>query len=62
MTHPVSIQAVPAYEDALIDRAVEKHFEALGVENDLKPGMHVVLKPNLLAARAPEMGDRKSVV
>ena len=56
MTNLVSVQAVPTYDDALLDLAVQKHFEALGVEKDLKPGMHVVLKPNLLAARAPEMG------
>ena len=56
MTNLVSFQAVSAYDDALLDSAVQKHFEALGVEKDLNPGMHVVIKPNLLAARAPEMG------
>ncbi len=49
----VSIQKADSYQDDLLDRAICAHFEALGVEKDLKPGMRVLLKPNLLAARDP---------
>ena len=51
----VSVQAVDRYDDQLLDLAVEKHFAALGVAEDLRPGMHVVLKPNLLTARDPAL-------
>ena len=49
----VSLKAVASYDDSLIDEAIQAHFEALQVEQDLKPGMRVLLKPNLLAARDP---------
>lgn len=49
----VSLRAVARYEDALIDEAIAAHFEALRVAEDLKPGMRVLLKPNLLAACDP---------
>ena len=51
----VSVQKADRYDDAILDRALSAHFEALGVEKDLKPGMHVVIKPNLLAARSPDL-------
>lgn len=41
-------------DPASLREAVAFHFDALGVEKDLRPGMRVVLKPNLLAARRPE--------
>ena len=50
----LSIQKTPRYEPALLRQAVEAHFAALEVEKDLSPGMKVLLKPNLLAARKPE--------
>lgn len=49
----VSIQNAAAYEPGLLDRAIAAHFEALGVAEDLRPGMHVLLKPNLLMGRDP---------
>ncbi len=49
----VSVQKADCYDGALLDRAIEAHFEALDVADDLKPGMRVLLKPNLLAARDP---------
>jgi len=50
----VSIRKTQSYEPALLRRAVNAHFAALEVEKDLRPGMKVLLKPNLLAARKPE--------
>lgn len=51
----VSVQSVERYDDALIDRAVQRHFDALDIAKDLHPNMHVVIKPNLLAARSPDL-------
>jgi uncharacterized protein (DUF362 family)/NAD-dependent dihydropyrimidine dehydrogenase PreA subunit len=50
----VSVQRTEKYEAAELRASVDKHFEALGVENDLRTGMKVTIKPNLLAARYPE--------
>ena len=50
----VSVQRTGDYSPAALRRAVGEHFAALGVEGDLRPGMRVLLKPNLLAARKPE--------
>ena len=50
----ISGKKTPAYTAALLREAVDFHFAALGVEKDLRPGMKVLLKPNLLAARKPE--------
>ncbi len=49
----VSIQKADRYEEALLARAVAAHFEALHVQDDLKPGMKVLMKPNLLTGRDP---------
>ena len=49
----VSIQNAAAYQPELLDRAIDAHFEALNVADDLRPGMRVLLKPNLLAGRDP---------
>lgn len=51
----VSVQAAGRYDPEVLDRAVAAHFEALDVAGDLRPGMHVLLKPNLLAARDPAL-------
>lgn len=50
----ISVRKTPRYDPALLRQAVEEHFAALEVEKDLAPGMKVLLKPNLLAARKPE--------
>lgn len=50
----ISVQKTPCYDPALLRRAVDAHFAALRVEEDLFPGMRVLLKPNLLAGRKPE--------
>ena len=51
----VSVQTAGRYDPEVLDRAVAAHFEALDVAGDLRPGMHVLLKPNLLAARDPSL-------
>lgn len=50
----VSIRKTEDYRQETVDRAIALHFEALGVEKDLRPGMRVTIKPNLLTARKPE--------
>ena len=50
----ISVQKTPGYNPALLRQAVDAHFAALRVEEDLFPGMRVLLKPNLLAGRKPE--------
>ena len=49
----VSVQKAERYDEALLVRAVEAHFKALNVAADLKPGMKVLIKPNLLTGRDP---------
>lgn len=50
----VSIQQADTYAHALMRANVDSHFEALGVEGDIRPDMKVLIKPNLLAAHQPE--------
>lgn len=52
----VSVQKTGSYDPETLKQAVDAHFAALGVEGELRPGMKVLLKPNLLAARKPELG------
>lgn len=42
---------VNEYDQALIDAAVEKMMKELDVLSDLRPGMKVVIKPNLIMAK-----------
>lgn len=51
----VSVLKTERYDETLLDRAIAAHFEALHVADDLKPGMKVLLKPNLLTGRDPSM-------
>ena len=50
----VSIQKTKSYDCADMRTAVDAHFKTLGIEGDLKPGMKVLIKPNLLCAHRPE--------
>lgn len=50
----ISVRRTPEPTLAAYRRAVDAHFAALGVEGDLRPGLRVLLKPNLLAARRPD--------
>lgn len=50
----ISCIRVVSYEDELLYEAVKQQFELLAVKDELKPGMKVLLKPNLLMKRRPE--------
>ena len=49
----VSVCRVEEYQAEMLDSAIEAHFERLNAEEIFKPGMRVLLKPNLLAGRDP---------
>lgn len=49
----VSVRRVDAYQAEKLDKAIAAHFEALKVADDLTADTKVLIKPNLLAARAP---------
>jgi len=50
----VSVIKVDRYDTALLERAVDEHFDRLGLSGEIKPDMKVLIKPNLLSARKPE--------
>ena len=50
----VSIRKTENYKQEEVDMAIARHFEALNVADDLRPGMKVVIKPNLVRAMRPE--------
>ncbi len=54
MRPQVSIRKTATYEQTVVRRSIERHLEALGVWEELRPGMKVLLKPNLLMSRRPE--------
>lgn len=54
MDNRISVIAVGEYDPAALYEAMERHFDLLGVWENLRPGMRVVLKPNLLARYAPD--------
>ncbi len=45
---------VNTYDESLIYQAICKSFEALGIAGDMKPGLKVAIKPNLVTAKSPE--------
>lgn len=53
-SHIQSVVRVGGYEPEALDRAVERHFTALGVASDLYDGIRMLLKPNLISAKKPE--------
>jgi len=54
MPSVVSVVHTETYDPAALRAAVDLHFAVLNAAEDLKPGMKVLLKPNLLTARQPE--------
>jgi len=50
----VSVCRVEQYDAQALDAAIEQHFARLNAEEIIKPGMKVLLKPNLVAGRKPE--------
>lgn len=49
----ISVKHADSYDSELLYNVVCEHFSALGVDSELKPGMKVLLKPNLLLGREP---------
>lgn len=49
-----TLQYVPEYKEDLIYPAICRSLEALGIEKDMRPGLKVVIKPNLIMAKKPE--------
>ena len=49
-----TLQNVTEYREDLIYSALCKSFDDLNIEQDLRPGMKVVIKPNLVMAKSPE--------
>lgn len=54
MDNRISTVKVENYDKGALVAAIGRHFDALGLWDDLRPGMRVILKPNLLIKRAPE--------
>ncbi|MBR6791101.1 MAG: DUF362 domain-containing protein [Oscillospiraceae bacterium] len=52
----VSVKHTFSYDPAEMDNAVESHFSLLRLDELLRPGMKVTVKPNLLLKRRPEEG------
>lgn len=51
---PVSVTHTSRYDLEEVTAAVRRHFELLGISGEIRPGMKVLLKPNLLMKRRPE--------
>ncbi len=51
----VSVCHVAGYDGDALYQAICAHFEALEIEKELTPDTRVLLKPNILAGRAPEL-------
>ncbi len=50
----VCVDRMDTYDASLADEVIERQFAALSVAADLRPGMRVAIKPNLVAGHAPE--------
>lgn len=48
-----TLHTVPEYNEELINAAISKALAALEIERELRPGMKVVIKPNLVMAKSP---------
>lgn len=49
-----SVVRADSYDQAAMNEAVCRHFDALNIEDIIKPGMRVAIKPNLVGARRPD--------
>ncbi len=53
-----TLKTVKEYKESLIAPAIREMLEALDIARDLRPGMKVVIKPNLvMAKKAGRAGD-----
>lgn len=58
----VSVLKTEKYGEAALNEAVARHFETLGLDRELRPGLKVLVKPNLLAAHPPGKATHPDVV
>ena len=49
-----TLKNVKEYKEELIRPTIREMLEALDIARDLRPGMKVVIKPNLVMAKKPE--------
>ena len=49
-----TLKNVKEYKEELIRPAIREMLEALDIAKDLRPGMKVVIKPNLVMAKKPD--------
>lgn len=49
-----TLKTVKEYKESLIAPAIREMLEALDIARDLRPGMKVVIKPNLVMAKKPD--------
>ena len=49
-----TLKTVKEYKESLIAPAIREMLEALDIAKDLRPGMKVVIKPNLVMAKKPD--------
>ena len=55
MSLPVSLQSLADYDPGRVKETLHRLLEPLGgIENFVKPGQKVLIKPNLLAGKSPE--------
>ena len=56
-----TLQYVPEYKEELIYPAICRTLDALGIADDMRPDLKVVIKPNLImACHHPSPGDSGS--
>ena len=49
-----TLQYVPEYKEELIYPAICRTLDALGIADDMRPDLKVVIKPNLIMAKKPD--------
>ena len=52
-----TIQLVPAYEEERIYTAICRSMESLGIGKEIRPEDKVVIKPNLVMAKSPDVAQ-----
>ena len=52
----ISVQHTPSYDPAVIQAAVDRHFELLPLDELIPKEGKITIKPNLLLKRRPEEG------
>ena len=50
-----TLNHVSEYKEELIYPAICRAFDALDIEKDMRPGLKVAIKPNLILAKSPDV-------